>query len=265
LGGTRREGAFAVSAPVDTAVILAAGMGTRLGNLGEGRPKGFLQVGGSTLIERSLHQLRAAGIRRVYIGTGYRADHYADLAAERPWITCVYSARYAETGSMTTLYAMRRLLDGPFLLLESDLLYEPRGLQALLTDPREDVVLTSGFTGAGDECFVETDALSRLVGISKDPDRLGRVDGELVGISKLSLGTFHAMCRHLSEEAHQQPGMHYEDALVAVSRERQVHVRQLRGLVWCEIDDANQLARAKKRIIPYLAAEPAESVQIVHM
>ena len=58
---------------VTTAAILAAGWGSRLGELTEHTPKGLLEVGGKPLLQRSVEQLKAAGIERVVIGTGYCA------------------------------------------------------------------------------------------------------------------------------------------------------------------------------------------------
>ncbi len=56
------------------AVILAAGMGTRLGEHANGNPKCLLEVGGSTLLERSLTNLSKGGITDVVIILGFRGD-----------------------------------------------------------------------------------------------------------------------------------------------------------------------------------------------
>ncbi len=62
------------------AVILAAGMGTRLRDAHSGMPKGFVELDGTPIIEMSLLRLEAAGITDVVIVTGYAAEHYAALA-----------------------------------------------------------------------------------------------------------------------------------------------------------------------------------------
>ena len=74
------------------------------------------------------------------------------------------------------------MVDEAFLLLESDLFYEERALDAVLACPDADVLLTSGPTGATDEVWVEASADGRLVAMSKDDKDLEHVTGELVGI-----------------------------------------------------------------------------------
>ena len=62
---------------------------------------------------------------------------------------------------------------GPFLLLESDIVYEPRALATVLASPHESLILTSGPTGAGDEVYVWADeqaGATRFRGMSKQRD-----------------------------------------------------------------------------------------------
>ena len=66
---------------IDTAVILAAGMGTRLQGEVTDRPKGFLELGGQPIIAESIQALADAGIGDVVIVTGHCAGHYDDLAS----------------------------------------------------------------------------------------------------------------------------------------------------------------------------------------
>jgi len=62
-------------------ILLAAGLGTRLGDLGRDTPKCLIQVGSEPLIERLLAQLFDAGIQKVLINTHHRAELIRDYAA----------------------------------------------------------------------------------------------------------------------------------------------------------------------------------------
>ena len=64
---------------VTQALILAAGRGVRMGPRGQSIPKGFIEVGGQTLVARSLARLARAGVRDVIIVTGHLADFYEQL------------------------------------------------------------------------------------------------------------------------------------------------------------------------------------------
>ena len=118
---------------VRTAVIMAAGMGTRFGNMTEKIPKGFIPFKGKPMVVRSIETLIACGIERIIIGTGYKKEAYEELAKQYPQIQCVYSPRYAETNSMYTLFNNRAAIgNDDFLLLESDLVFEQRAIRELI-------------------------------------------------------------------------------------------------------------------------------------
>ncbi len=239
---------------VRTAVILAAGLGSRLKDRTTYMPKGFLEIEGKSLIERSVENLLGAGIQRIIIGTGHASEHY-DIFAERfPQARCVRSSLYATTGSMYTFYNMRELLAEPLLLLESDLLYSPSGLQALLQHPASDVILASGATHSGDEVFIEVDNENRLVNMSKKTSDLARVDAELVGITKLSPETCRRMFDYCASVLETIPKLDYEHAMTAVSDERRpVLVHKIDDYPWCEIDDENHLQRALQHVWPRIS------------
>ena len=229
--------------PVDTAVILAAGRGTRLGRLGTEMPKGFLKLGGRPIIEESLDKLLAAGVRSVVIVTGHLAHFYEELAAKRRrLVETLHNPRYTQRGSFYSLQvALEHVAGaGALLLLESDLVYEPRALDEVLTDPHEDVVLLSGPTGSGDEVWVETDDDGRLVAMSKDRTTLGGgAAGELVGITRVS-PELAAVLRSLPPEGEYETG-----GLVTASKCRPIYCRCVDDLAWAEIDDEKHLARAR--------------------
>jgi len=238
---------------ITSAVILAAGMGTRLRGELEDRPKGFLQLGERPIIVESLECLIEAGIEDVVIVTGHCAAHYEALAVDYDgFVRIVHNDRYADSGSMYSLYCARECVDADFLLLESDLIYEPRALDVLLADAAPDAILLSGATHAGDEVWVEARA-GALVAMSKVRDSLGAVAGELVGISKISTALFDFMCRISAEAFESSLRFDYEtDCLVAAAAEHRIACPVVADLVWAEIDDPAHLQRAREIVYPQI-------------
>ena len=234
------------------AVILAAGRGVRLGAMGQQVPKGFLEVGGQALIERSLDALRAAGIHRVVIITGHLPDRYRALADRAGgWITLVHNTEYATSGSLVSLTCVGDP-DEPYLLVESDLLYEPRAPRLLVESPSPDLLLASGPTGSGDEVYVGAEH-ECLVDLSKHLDRLrGAHVGELVGLTRVSPALHTEILSQADRLLADTRHVEYEAALVAASRRHPVPVLVVPDLVWTEVDDASHLARAGEVILPRL-------------
>lgn len=245
---------------VREAVILGAGLGSRLNERTKDMPKGFLELGGMAIVERSIRNLIGAGIERIIIGTGYCAAHYEALARKYPLVETVHSREYATTGSMRTLFELRHAVSADFLLLESDLIYDSAGLQVLINDARGNVVLASGPTNSGDEVYLEADTEWRLKNLSKNRAELGSVCGELVGITKLSPSALNAMCAFAGPLFSEQPKMDYERAMASVSTtDMPVCVRKLDNYVWREIDDENHLAMAVDDVFPRI--EELESMR----
>lgn len=237
------------------AVILAAGVGSRLGGLAGGRPKGFVEVGGTSLIERSLAGLFAANIQRVLIGTGHRGDCYEALATRDRRIICVPNPDYATTGSMSTLLAVAGHVGGDFLLLESDILYARRGLAALFRAAPDNLILASGPTASGDEVYIETSAGNRLRNLSKNRAALARVDGELVGITRIAAASLPTLCAVAESLLPTHARLDYETCLVAATAEIDIRVLRLDDYPWCEVDTAEHLARAASLVLPRIVEE----------
>lgn len=247
---------------IRTAVILAAGRGTRLAGEVSDRPKGLLRIGERPIVEESIANLRDAGIEDVVIVTGHLADQYEAFAGSlRGIVRTVHNARFADSGSMYSLYQARGAVTGPILLLESDIVYEPRALAMLLDGAEEDAILVSGPTGAGDEVYVAV-ADGRLAGMSKRRAGLtGTIAGELVGITRVSAGLLELMYSLAAEAFERTLMVDYEtDCLVEAGRRRRIACPVVPDLVWGEIDDAAQLARVRDRVWPELQRRRAGAV-----
>lgn len=238
---------------IKTAVIMAAGMGTRFGSMTEERPKGFIEAGGKAMVVRSIETLISCGIERIIIGTGYLREAYEELAKQYPQIECCFSPRYAETNSMYTLYNCReRVGNEDFLLLESDLVFERRAITSLIDCQKPDVMLITPVTKFQDQYYVESNDEGTLTNCSVNKDEL-HYKGELVGIHKLSASFYQKMCSDYDQKVEHQPKLGYEYELLHMSQHvSPVFVLCEEGLKWYEIDDIDDLRYAEENVIPWL-------------
>lgn len=244
---------------IKTAIILAAGTGSRLQALGREQPKGFLRLGEQPIIVESLMRLQAVGVERVLLVTGHQAGCYQQLAADLGGLVqTLHNPLFDQSGSLYSLLLAAAEVSEDFLLLESDIVYEPRALRVILDFPAADATLLSGQTESGDEVYVETDngLLSRM---SKQRDELGpRIAGEFVGISKGSPLLLSALRTYAEQQGSASQQMHYEtDGLVAIAGKLPVHCPKVDDLIWTEIDDENHLRRAQQHIYPRLSRKLA--------
>jgi NDP-sugar pyrophosphorylase family protein len=133
--------------PVSTAILLAAGRGTRLGDLTATTPKPLLEIAGSPLISHIVDGLADAGVSHFVIVTGYLAEEIEDWAktymAQRTDITIELVRQPQLNGTGGAMLAVRDLVssDARFIFGWGDILIDrknyPRFLQAARTDDFE--------------------------------------------------------------------------------------------------------------------------------
>nr|MBI4157178.1 phosphocholine cytidylyltransferase family protein [Candidatus Woesearchaeota archaeon] len=109
------------------AIILAAGMGTRLAKYTEGLPKCMLNFSGKTLIERQVETLRKAGINDITIVKGYMPDKI-NIKGVKYYL----NEDFADTNMVETLFAAENELNDEILVCYADILYEERIIQKIL-------------------------------------------------------------------------------------------------------------------------------------
>jgi len=234
---------------IKTAVIMAAGMGSRFGEHTKLMPKGFIPFRGKAMVVRSIETLLECGIERIIIGTGYHKEYYEALHVQYPQVECCFSPRFAETNSMYTLWNCRDIIgEDDFLLLESDLVFEKRAIECLLACSHESTMLITPVTKFQDQYYVEMNENEVLTNCSTDPSVL-HYNGELVGIHKLTNDFYRTMCREYERIADKKSKLGYEYELLDISqRIKPMKVLCVKGLQWYEIDDEEDLKFAENNV-----------------
>lgn len=228
------------------AVILAAGMGSRIQNFWAEKPKGLLKIGKKTLIEESIERLVGSGISHIILVTGYQHALYEELLADVPCVTLVYNQHYQTRGSMYSLFLARDFVHGDFLLLESDLIYETQCLTLLLASPHKNCLLLSGIRNIDDEVHV-CGFEQHMNNLSKNPQEIKNPVGVFVGISKFSIGFFNELSTLAESRFKNMPKYEYEDCLVNASKHSPIHFLCKENLLWMEIDDRNHFHIAQQK------------------
>jgi len=107
-----------------TALLLAAGTGSRLFPLTKSSPKCLTLVNGKSILERLVNNLKKQGFNRLVIVTGYEKECIMDFLGNKSGnlsIEYIYSPLYLTTNNIYSLWMARNIMDEPFVLFESDL------------------------------------------------------------------------------------------------------------------------------------------------
>lgn len=175
------------------AIVLAAGLGSRLGSLTADVPKGLVSLAGRSLLERQLEVLHGVGIRDMTIVTGHRPE-----AIEALGYPTRHNPNHASTNMVASLLcAADRLKSGEDVLVTyADIVYEPRVAQAAVScrAPLATVVDRAWrvLWSARGQDPLETAETLRLdpAGfvreLGKKPRHLDEIEGQYIGISRFS-------------------------------------------------------------------------------
>lgn len=144
------------------AIILAAGMGKRLGEYTRNCTKCMVPVAGRPLIQHALDALKEAGIRKLVMVVGYQSSALRELLGNEQSgieIEYVHNALYEQTNNIFSLFLARdRLLHDDSLLLESDLIFERDLLRQVVEDPRPNLAVVDRYQSWMDGTVVTVDA-----------------------------------------------------------------------------------------------------------
>ena len=226
------------------AVLLAAGMAKRLRPLTDTVPKCLLKIGEQTLLARTIDALTSKGVTHFVVVTGYRSAQ----------IDFVENERYADTNNIYSLWLAKPFVaDKPFLLLDSDILFDPKILTALTS--MDGAALAVNRHALGDEEMkVVVNQQGSITQISKTCDPQTAL-GESVGIEQIdapySAALFAELDRMIVDE--RLDNVFYELAFERlIARNHTFQVVDTTDFFSTELDTVEDFTDAQQRIPPHL-------------
>ena len=182
-------------------VILAAGMAKRLRPLTDNMPKCLLKVGNRTLLERTVDAMAATGIKEFVVVTGYRAEMIRDfLTTHCPDYVFhfLHNKDYEHNNNIYSLWMAGQIVrDKDFLLMDSDILCDPKAVAAVAEQPEPALALNRHELGE-EEMKIVVNADNHIVEISKTC-RVEDAIGESVGIEKMTADYSNALFSELDQ------------------------------------------------------------------
>jgi choline kinase len=167
------------------AVILAAGIASRLRPLTNNTPKCLLKVGSKSILELTIENLAANGLFDIVIVTGYLENQIRDFVNLRfPElnITFYYNKFYESTNNIYSLWlAKQALLGDDMLLMDSDIVFDKHIISRLSTSGYKNCLALKRHRVIDEEIKVRTDKNGRVLEISKEVNP-SEAAGESVGI-----------------------------------------------------------------------------------
>lgn len=241
------------------AIILAAGTASRLRPLTSNTPKCLLKVGERTLLQRSMDALVGAGIREFCIVTGYLHEQIENFVqqtyGESIGVRFIHNKDFETTNNIYSLWLARPEAEGEeVLLLDSDLLYDGKIVERVLSAGQENVLTLIRHELGEEEMKVVMSDDGSITEISKTCNP-ALAAGESLGIERMGKAYTTALYKELDVMMNQE---HLENTFYELAFLRLIpkgftfSVLDVTDLFSCELDTVEDFENAKQRIPDYL-------------
>ena len=227
------------------ALILAAGMGKRIQQYTNGKPKCLLQVSGKTILEHQLYKLEKAGVSRenVIIVTG----HKSDLIKKENGITYIHNKDYSSTNSLYSLWLARNeIFNDGMILLNADVVFHDSIINKLLQNNGNSIVVDFNKKLVDGEMNVIVNEQNIVTKISKEIEA-SNANGESVQIVKFNSDAvkilFNECDKLISNGINDKfPAFVFEHII----NQTNISAVDIENMPWVEIDYPEDYERAKK-------------------
>ena len=243
------------------AIILAAGLGLRLQQPpGEQFPKCLLRFDGVTLLERHVQMLEAVGVDEVVLALGFQPELVeAELKRAGRAVPEIFLNPRYDLGSVLTAHTVADALTrgGDVLLMDADVLYDERMLNALIAGEHANRLLIDRDFEAGDEpvklCLKDgvPVELRKQLAVGLDYDTIG----ESVGFFRLTEAAARRFAQIVASYVDSgRANLPHEEAVrdLLLERSHTFETADVTGFPWIEIDFPNDVARATEEVLPQL-------------
>jgi choline kinase len=235
---------------VEAAVILVAGVGSRLRPITDTRPKALAPVGEETILGRAVRLLLDFGVSRLILATGYREDAVKSaLAGLSSEVIFCPNPRYHSTQNSVSLALCREAVDGrSFFKLDGDVVFDAELLTRVAAPSAE---LSAGVDSSrklDEEAMKVVVEGSRIRRFGKGVP-LTASHGESIGIERLDSSASGKLFDALDEQVRAGvTGLYYEDVYSQMIErgELAAEVADVSGLRWTEVDTFEDLEAARR-------------------
>ena len=163
------------------AIIMAAGKGSRLGELTKDKPKSFIEIKGVKLLEYNISLLHEYGIKDIIIVTGYMTEK---IEKKIEGVKCVFNPFYEQVNVLGSFYIGMPYIKDDVIYMHADTLCSPSVFERMINE-NADIVLPVDYKICDEEAMKVKTIDNKIVEISKQIP-CSEAEGEFIGIAKIS-------------------------------------------------------------------------------
>lgn len=235
---------------ITTALLLAAGTGSRLFPLTKNAPKCLTLVNEKSILERLVNNLKSQGFKRLVIITGHLKECIIDFLGKKSGdisIEYVHSPLYKTTNNIYSLWMARHVINEPFVLFESDLILNATLLNDMVYPDKMATALMRPWLNGTTVSLNKTNQVTKFQ--KGTTDAYSDIRHKTVNIYSFSLPSWKAVIKRLNQFITKgSVNCYYETVFAEMIDDKSLSFDSVSfdSESWCEIDTLGDLAEAEK-------------------
>jgi len=238
------------------AIILLAGIGSRLHPLTLDTHKALIEINGKTILETQISQLYRLGIKNFHLVLGYRADDIIDFTKNSLNSDAIFhyynNPHFTDNNTAYSLMLASHAIDDDALLLDGDVLMSDDVLLTLMNANKTTLLCDT------DRTHLDEEAVKFKINSEKEIIKIGKAIpldqaiGESIGVGLYQSDWLKVLNTFITEEMNNKDNWkwYYEDAidrlLLSNQQPSEIHFQSTENHPWVEIDTHEDLQRAKE-------------------
>ena len=221
-------------------LILAAGKGTRMGNVEV--PKCLLEINGVAIIKHQINSFKKNGINDIVVVTGYKSEMIHDLLNDQ--VRYVHNSKFSEMNNIYSVWLAIQKLQDDFICVYGDLMFDEEILKKCLEIKSEIGLIVE--TNTRDETMKVKIENEKIVAVNKKID-YKTADGNFVGMAKFSKNVLKILFNEIDYLITENIDGYYTLGIEnLIKKNVEVGYQVTNGLSWMDIDEEREFEESKK-------------------
>tara|TARA_B110000027_G_scaffold31786_1_gene35210 strand:- start:1068 stop:1763 length:696 start_codon:yes stop_codon:yes gene_type:complete len=225
------------------AIILAAGLGSRLGRLTRNNHKSLIKIGKKTILQRLIDQYESIGITNINIICGHQKKK---IIGKFPNYKTFFYPHYKKTNNLHTLYYFKELLNDDCIISFADIILE-KGILKNLVKSKNKITLSVDTTKVREGTMKIDIDKKKLLYLGNNPKI---ISGNYIGVMKIKKIACKTLIKSMKRLINKSNNLYFTESINDIIKKKlyPVNYQDVKKRYWTEIDDIADLLSARDKL-----------------
>lgn len=225
------------------AIILAAGLGSRLGRLTRDNHKSLIKIGNKTILQRLINQYESIGITNINIICGHQKKK---IMEKFPNYKTFFYPNYKKTNNLHTLYHFKELLNEDCIISFADIILDKTILKNL-SNTKNKIILSVDTSNVREGTMKIDIDKNKLLYLGNKPKI---ISGNYIGVMKIKKSACKSLIKSMKSLINKSNNFYFTEAINDIIKRKlcPVNYQDVKKKFWAEIDDIEDLLLVRDKL-----------------